>query len=584
MVVCPRCGHKSEGRFICDRCRALIPFEVSAKLPTNTLLPSGRVVDLSGFAGEFPADAWQAHSTLLDGVPLRVYALSRSWWEDLADRIQQRVRQQLPGLAPLEVVPLEEGWLVLASGLIGATCPLLQPPPDDLLARLNDTLALCRLLERVLSPLHQAGWIWLNFDPATLHVAGQQVQITSLDLALFAQRQCPTSVRLSTAYSPPELFSFRAERLGPATDVFHVALYAYYRLAGLLPDGFPGQGLEAFQFEIPPLRIYQPTLPPGIAPVLQRGLAREPSDRFASVRLFVEALAEAVDQAHARLGGTQPLRFDLAGGTAIGRTHVAMGLPNQDAYAILPGKQGLVALVADGVTLTRIGSGELASSLAVEVLSRHLTPNSTEEEVAQACVEATAAILQAALQVAPKDEPIDPCDWMSTTIVAAVIRGNELLLASAGDSRAYLISNGQAEQLTVDGDVRCVYLAAGYPPEQLRELGADAFALYHCLGVGETTESGQLVPCLDRCTPRVRRWKLQPGDVLILCSDGLIEEGGYLEPFELPQLIQPDSPASALVEQLVAAAVSRHREPTDWEPEGHGDDVTCVVIRVLAGG
>ena len=41
---------------------------------------------------------------------------------------------------------------------------------------------------------------------------------------------------------------------------------------------------------------------------------------------------------------------------------------------------------------------------------------------------------------------------------------------------------------------------------------------------------GGLVPNVDRCTPRVRKWRLRPGDVVVLCSDGLVEEGVFLEP------------------------------------------------------
>ena len=74
------------------------------------------------------------------------------------------------------------------------------------------------------------------------------------------------------------LFEGREEKAlaRQATDVFHLALFAYYWLGGLLPHGFPGEGLESFEYQLPKLRIYAPRLPPGIAAVLTRGMALDP--------------------------------------------------------------------------------------------------------------------------------------------------------------------------------------------------------------------------------------------------------------------------------------------------------------------
>lgn len=584
MVVCPNCGHQSDERFFCDRCRALLPSSSHAVLPMSVTLPDGRVVDCSGFAGAFPADAWRPCEVTVAGEPARVYAFGRGWWGGLADVVEQRASLSLDVLAPLAVVRVADGAVAVARALPDAARPLSRPPPDDALARLDDTLAACRLLERAITPLHAAGLVWLNFDPAGLLVAGDRVQIQALDFMLYPVGACSDNVRLSAAYSPPEVCAFRAQGIGRATDVFHVAMYAYYRLAGLLPAGFPGGGLEAFDFDIPPPRVYAPTLPPGVAPVVAAGLAREPLERFATVAEFVAALEAAVEEAHARLADDRRVRVEAAGATAIGKSHVAVGLPNQDSYAVVTRGDGLLAVVADGVTLTRIGSGERASRMAVEVLTRRLSDLPPGADLAaaitDACAAATAEILAAAVADVPSGATFAPWELMTSTAVLAVVDGSELVTACAGDSRAYLVANGQAEQLTVDGDVRCVHLAAGWAPEQMRDLGGDAFALYNCVGIGEPGLTGGLVPCLDRCTPCVRRWKLRPGDVVVLCSDGLVEEGVYLEPEELALYAARHTSAAGLANALVAAAVARHRDPSPWEPDGCGDDVTCVVLTV----
>jgi hypothetical protein len=98
--------------------------------------------------------------------------------------------------------------------------------------------------------------------------------------------------------------------------------------------------------------------------------------------------------------------------------------------------------------------------------------------------------------------------------------------------------------------MRCAQLAAGMPPEEVRELGAEGQALYGCLGIGELGPDGRFVPAIERSTPRLSHWKLVPGDVLVLCTDGLVEEGVFLEPGDLSTLLtgETDRPARELAE------------------------------------
>lgn len=592
MVVCPHCRHESSGRFFCDRCHALLPMEDLSPLPAELPLADGGVLDCSGFGGTFPADCWRGVAATVGGRPARLYALNAGWWRDLGPAVRRREQLPLAVLAPLTVVPVEDAAVVVAQGLADAAHPLTISSTDpDPLVRLDDALACCRLLERALTPLHKAGLVWLNFDPAAVAVARELVQVENLDLVLYRAGASPDSLRLSPAYSPPEVCGFHGDAIGPPTDVYHVALHLWYRLAGLLPNGFPGLGLEAFNFEIPPLRVYNYLIPPGVIPVLERGLARDPADRFASVADLTAALAEAVERAHRRAAGGRAVRVDAGSATIIGRTHALQGLPNQDAHFLTQFRDDLwLAIVADGVTHARVGSGDKASRLAVDLLAERLTdkmpvitgPGELEEELCVLFLDVSQAILDAALTGWPAGQAVDPVDVMSTTAVVAVVRGAELTLAAAGDSRAYLLHEGMVEQLTVDGDVKCVHLAAGMPPEQLRELGAEASALYCCLGVGNPTADGRFTPCLTRTLPNLTRWQLVPGDVVVVCTDGLVEEGVFLEPAELAALLlgETDRPASELADRLVTAATLRHRDPSVWEPEGCGDDVTCVVLVV----
>src|SRR5262249_11495633 len=156
---------------------------------------------------------------------------------------------------------------------------------------------------------------------------------------------------------------------------------------------------------------------------------------------------------------------------------------------------------------------------------------------------------------------------MGTTLTAAWLEGDLLTLAHLGDSRAYLIDAAGVEQLTVDGDLGCALLAAGGPPEEVLQLGGMARALHDCVGGCYRTPRGELAIEEDRCRPPLTRWPLQPGDVIVLCTDGLVEEGVFLDPNGLADLVRRHQalPAQALAEKLAEAADACQRLPS--EPE-----------------
>jgi serine/threonine protein phosphatase PrpC len=314
---------------------------------------------------------------------------------------------------------------------------------------------------------------------------------------------------------------------------------------------------------------------------------RDPEARFASVAELHAALDEAVARARRRQASATPIRIDSAGGTLIGAMHVEIGMPNQDAFGLAsPSPDALFAVVADGVSLATVGTGDRASRIALERLSGNLPdllaeadPAREDDRLRRVFFETSAAILADALGDAPHDG-IDPIELMSSTALVGLVRGNMLTLAGVGDSRAYLVADGVAELLTVDGDVRCLELAAGLPPESVRLLGNEAFALYTCLGVGERTPDGRLVPSADRSRPAISRWVLLPGDVIILCTDGLAEEGLFLGAADLARIVGETPCTAAQVEALIDAANRCARPPSEREPFGRGDDITCVVMGI----
>src|SRR5262249_37088404 len=97
--------------------------------------------------------------------------------------------------------------------------------------------------------------------------------------------------------------------------------------------------------------------------------------------------------------------------------------------------------------------------------------------------------------------------------------------------------------------------------------------------------TGELVIQEQCCTPRVSSWPLLPGDVVVLCSDGLVDEGLSLEPAEMAAIVREQGQLSAeeLAYQLAEAADGKQRLPSPVEPDGVGDTISCIVIKVGAG-
>jgi serine/threonine protein phosphatase PrpC len=586
MAVCPICQHDSRNPAHCELCDAAL--SPDAALPERLALPDGDL-DLSAFAGRWPIDFARPHLIPHAGRLLRVHALERGWFRDLKPALAERAALQLPVLPPIHFVLCGEGALVLAEAQAERLALPAHAETEDEWLHLERTVAACELIAEAMEALHDAGLVWLAFDPDALEQTEHGPRVTNLDLGVYRTGACPAGLHLSPAYSAPEASSFQRERIGPAADVFALAAYAYYRLARL-PAGFPGDGLPAFDFATPPLRTSRPWMPAGIAPVIDRGLSRDPDARPNSPREFAQRLRQAVADAHARHDHAVEVAVEAAGASRPGRVHDLAGLPNQDRFAIIELPGGEAYIVADGVTHALIGTGDLASQTAVDTLVADL-PRRMEgrddlmtraKGLAEAFEEASRAVLDQALAQPLGRLATDPTDLMSTTAVVAVRRGRELLLGCAGDSRAYLVRDGVAEQLTVDGDLGSLHLATGTPPERVREMGIAAQALYRCLGVSQPGP-GRLVLDPERCEPDLTYWPLLPGDVIVLCTDGLVEEGTFLSPADLAGLID-DAPAATLVERLVAAALARHRGASESEPEGCGDDVTCIVVRVLPAG
>ncbi|MES2790568.1 MAG: PP2C family serine/threonine-protein phosphatase [Planctomycetota bacterium] len=622
LVCCPHCGHASRDAEFCDACNCEIG-ELSSPqqaAPTQIDLGDGQVVDCSFLQQGWP-DLEQSEPfevTWQKPHRGRLHAFSPQHWASVREAVEERSRTQLRALPPIRIIPAEAGAVVLVEYCEG-TNPLSELNSAASSAGTGPVLheIQCRvqLYGQAMAELHGQGLVWLNFDPQAVEVVQGEARITNLDTVLFRRGECPSRLRVSPRYSPPEVCRFQGGRIGPASDVFHLAMYTYYAVAGLLPEGFSGRGLEAFGFRIPPLRIYVPHLPAGIWPVLARGLQSDPLLRQATIDEFLAELDAAiraispalwVDRSPPGSGKNRLIsprnrrrqnRWcpEIGQLTIAGAAKSALGAVNQDSVVVETvtheSRRWQVMIVADGVSVSRIGRGEIASQTACRGLLEFVQqavattpgPHDWASILEQACLQASQQILQVAQPELAGLRNVADNEVMSTTLVMGILDGNVLHLANVGDSRAYRISsNGIAEQLTVDGDVGTSMLAEGVPPEQVQELGVSAKSLRYCLGACSQEADGRLVCNPVRCRPTYSRWELGPDETVVLCTDGLVEEGVFLEPEELAASVTAgvSSTAQQLAERLVCEADHRQRVPSPNELGGFGDNISCVILRV----
>ena len=144
---------------------------------------------------------------------------------------------------------------------------------------------------------------------------------------------------------------------------------------------------------------------------------------------------------------------------------------------------------------------------------------------------------------------------MATTVVAAVVRNDTLLLANVGDSRAYLVRDGEIRQLTNDHSFVGEMLRAGALTEAEAQQSKYRNRLTRSVGGGESNIEVDIYPPIP----------LQPGDLLLLCTDGLTQ---YATSEDLLAATSYGS-AREIVQRLINFANTR----------GGSDNITASVIK-----
>lgn len=189
---------------------------------------------------------------------------------------------------------------------------------------------------------------------------------------------------------------------------------------------------------------------------------------------------------------------------------------NEDAIASIP-RLGAVIL-ADG--MGGHNAGEVASGMATNFLASELEKQLTQQPLSERTAESASGLANELLKQLITDvnhsifraaESQPQYKGMGTTLVVAVFYDNRMTVAHIGDSRLYRLRDGAFEQLTKDHSLLQEWIDSGMITPEQALTAQHKNLVTRALGVDETVE------------PEIHDHDVLPGDLLLLCSDGLYD-------------------------------------------------------------
>lgn len=225
---------------------------------------------------------------------------------------------------------------------------------------------------------------------------------------------------------------------------------------------------------------------------------------------------------------------------------------NEDNYSIVTGDCNFF-IVADG--MGGHNAGEVASQLAIEKIKEHILkylPHEQEEEQIKGIL--FEAFKRANKEIFNKAKEETDCDGMGTTATAAVIIEDRIYIGHVGDSRAYLISDREIEQLTLDHSLVAELLRKGSISEREAMQHPQKNIITRALGSSEGVK------------PDIYSVSFNKSDALVLCTDGL---SNFIDKYELERCVLEIEDCQECCNYLVDLANQR----------GGFDNITLIVIK-----
>ncbi len=226
---------------------------------------------------------------------------------------------------------------------------------------------------------------------------------------------------------------------------------------------------------------------------------------------------------------------------------------NEDAIGHRSTKHGYLAVVCDGMGGHEGGKDASTQSLAavLDTFERAAEETPPQVVLAEAITEANRRVVALGAKSA--------ADRPGSTIVAIVVHSGGTDVAHVGDSRAYAITGGKIAQITKDHSVVQQMVDHGLLTPEAAKGHPDANRITRALGTKDTVEVEV------RPSPLLHA----PGDVFVLCTDGLSD---LVSPEDILRIATSASPEQA-VGQLIDLANAR----------GGHDNVSAIIVRAKEG-
>ena len=169
---------------------------------------------------------------------------------------------------------------------------------------------------------------------------------------------------------------------------------------------------------------------------------------------------------------------------------------NEDSLVAVPP----LFAVADGMGGHE--AGEVASEIAINTIMELAPDHADSDALARAVIAANLNVIKAPAKGIGRE-------GMGTTLTAAILEGERLIIAQVGDSRAYLLHEGKLQQLTRDHSLMADMIEAGQLTEAEARVHPNRSVITRAIGSDPHMQ------------PDIYELNVETGDRILLCSDGI---------------------------------------------------------------
>ena len=338
--------------------------------------------------------------------------------------------------------------------------------------------------------IHQRGWCFVQILPEFIEL-GTPIKFFDLTGAYPLNEKLRSG--LSENYAAPEL-AYGSHPIQEAMSSYTVGALLYHAI-----HKQPLSSTSQIDLKINPIpRIYQ---------LLKIALSPLPEERFP-----LSQLLSLLVETRQSLQGTK-IDWNVASRSTTGLS--TSRLQNEDSYGIRQmqlsnSETFILGVVADG--MGGMSQGEVASKLAVQtVLEEPIPPEFNT-------IEQKAAWLVSLVQKANESVATHVRDG-GTTLSITLAVGRDLAIAHVGDSRIYLLRQGEIRQLSEDHSLVAMLVASGQISQAESLDHPDRNVLTKSIGSKRRLSDGY-VQQLSRSDQNLSL-ALENGDILLLCSDGV---------------------------------------------------------------